>query len=106
MRRVPALPPLLLLAACASAPPPPGLQVEEARLLAAAVPGDATRASLRAAFGPTTSQRFDSGVEVWLYQAPGAAGFTELVVQFDRDGVVRKVRRRPPHPFDQGAQSK
>lgn len=89
--------PALLLSACASAPPPPGTQVEEARLLAAAVPGQATRDALRAAFGPTVVQRFDSGVEVWLYRA----GLTELVVQFDRHGSVRKVRRRPPHPFDQ-----
>lgn len=89
--------PLLLLAACAGAPPPPGTQVDGARLLAAAVPGAATRDALRAAFGPTAVQRFDSGVEVWLYRA----GTAELVVQFDRGGIVRKVRRRPSHPFDE-----
>lgn len=98
MKRI--LPAALLLAACASAPPLPGSQVEEARLLAAAVPGEATRDSVRAAFGPTVVQRFDSGVEVWLYRAPAPGGSTELVLQFDRHGVLRKVRRRPPHPFD------
>lgn len=90
----------LALAACASAPPP-GRQVDEARLLAAAVPGQATRATLGAAFGPATVQRFDSGAEVWLYRAPAGGGrFTELVLQFDRDGILRKLRRRAPHSFD------
>lgn len=92
---------MLSLAACASAPSAPGRQVDEAALLAAAVPGQATRDSLRAAFGPATVQQFDSGIEVWLYQAPaGGARYTELVLQFDRQGTVRKVRRRAPHAFD------
>lgn len=86
-----------MLAACASAPSAPGSQVEEARLLAAAIPGQATRDSLRAAFGPAQVQRFDSGAEVWLYRA----GATELVLQFDRAGMLRKQRRRAPDPFDE-----
>lgn len=89
------------LAACAGAPDRTGAQVDGAALLAAAVPGQATRASLGAAFAPATVQRFDSGIEVWLYRAPaGGARSHELVLQFDRAGTLRKVRRRSPHPFD------
>ena len=91
----------VLLAGCASAPPPPGAQADPAALLAQAVPGQSTRDSVRAAFGSTTVQRFDSGVEVWLYQSPAGGGrYTELVLQFDRHGVLRKLRRRDPHPLD------
>lgn len=90
-----------LLAACAAAPAPPGAQVDQARLLAAAVPGQATREGVRAAFGPAQVQRFDSGIEVWLYRAPAPGGSAELVLQFDRAGTLRKLRRRPPHPFDE-----
>ena len=94
------------LAGCASAPPPPGTQVDAARLQALAQPGTATRASVAAAFGHTRSIAFDSGKEVWLYLIPLGAGptpaarFTEAVLLFDREGVLRKVRQRPPHPYD------
>ena len=87
----------LLLAGCASAPAPPGTQVDEQRLAAAAVPGQATRASVLAALGATHKVAFDSGAEVWLYQVPRGGGqFAEFVILFDRNGVVSKTRRREP----------
>lgn len=86
-----------LLGACASPPPPPGTQVDAARIAQAVVPGQSTRASVRAALGPTRSIAFDSGYEVWLYQVPAGAGqFAEYVILFDRNGVVSKTRQRAP----------
>ena len=90
----------LLLTACAGAPAPPGAQADEARLAAATVPGQATKASVLAALGATRSIAFDSGYEVWLYQAPkGGTLFSEYVVLFDPKGVVSKVRQRAPAPL-------
>ena len=87
----------LLLGACAGAPPPPGVQVDDARLAAAAVPGVASRASVRAALGATHGVAFDSGYEVWLYQVPRGSGrFAEFVILFDPNGIVSKTRRREP----------
>ena len=89
----------LLLTACASAPPPPGAQVSAARLEAAAVPGQASRASLLAALGPSRHIVFDSGFESWLYQVPEGDGrFSEFVVLIGPDGMVRKTRRRAAAP--------
>ena len=85
------------LAGCAASPPPPGAQADAARLAAATVPGQATRASVLAALGPTRKIAFDSGYEVWLYQAPRGGGmFSEYVVLFDPRGTVSKVRQRAP----------
>jgi hypothetical protein len=40
-------------------------------------------------------------METWLYATPAAAGRnTELVLLLDRDGIVRKLRKRPPYPTD------
>lgn len=87
----------LLLAGCASAPAPPGTQVDQARLLAAAEPGRATRARVLAALGPTHGIAFDSGYQVWLYQVPRGAGrYAEFVILFRPDGVVSKTRQREP----------
>lgn len=106
MKRVPVMamaPALaLLLGACAGTPPPPGTQADAARLAAATVPGQATRASVLAALGPTRSISFDSGYQVWLYQAPAGGGlFSEYVLLFDPAGVVRKTRQRAPAPVKQ-----
>ena len=90
----------LLLSACA-APPPEGKVVAEGRFSQLVVPGRTTRAELLAAFGPTRSVVFDSGMETWLYEADAGAGrHTELVLLLDRSGIVRKMRRRPPYPTD------
>jgi hypothetical protein len=87
----------LLLAGCAARTPQPGTVVAADRYTQLVVPGRTTRAELLAAFGPTKTVVFDSGHETWLY-ASGAG--EELVVLLDRDGIVRKTRRRPPYPTD------
>ena len=56
-------------------------------------PGSSTREQVRAALGDSTSIRFDSGNEVWMYSYPAATGTQgEYVILFGGDGVVRKVR--------------
>jgi hypothetical protein len=101
-RYLPMLTVALLLGACAGTPPPPGTQADEARLAGATVPGQATRASVLAALGPTRSIAFDSGYEVWLYQVPKGGGlFSEYVVLFDPKRVVHKTRQRAPAPVKQ-----
>lgn len=88
---------LVALAGCASAPAPLGTSIPTARLDAAVVPGQTTRAQMVAALGPTSFVRFDSGYEVWLYQSPADGGrFAEFVVLVDPAGVVSKTRRRAP----------
>lgn len=87
----------LLLAGCATGSAPPGTQVAVERLAATIVPGRTTKAELLAAFGNTKSVVFDSGFEVWVYQAPAGGGrFTEYVILIDPKGVVAKTRQRPP----------
>jgi outer membrane protein assembly factor BamE (lipoprotein component of BamABCDE complex) len=86
----------LLLSACAVSPPaPPGTVVPDAKA-SQIQPGVTTKAELLAMLGPTTSIRFDSGVEVWRYLLPGPGGqapFGEYVVVLDPRGVVSKTRR-------------
>jgi hypothetical protein len=90
-----------VLSGCATRAPEPGTSVAEARFDTLVVPGRTTRAELLAAFGSTKTVRFDSGMEAWLYSTPAAAGrSTELVLLLDRDGIVRKLRKRPPYPTD------
>lgn len=85
------------LAGCATAPPPLGATVPEATLATAIVPGQTTRAQMLAALGPTKFVHFDSGYEVWLYQAPADGGrFSEFIVLVDPRGIVAKTRRRAP----------
>ena len=56
--------------------------------------GGSTREQVRAALGESTSIRFDSGNEVWMYTYPdGSDGGGEFVILFGSDGVVKKVRR-------------
>ena len=91
----------VLLAGCATRAPEPGTSVAETRFDALVVPGRTTRAELLAAFGPTKTVVFDSGMEAWLYTAPAAGGrHTELVLLVGRDGIVRKLRKRPAYPTD------
>ena len=90
-----------LVAGCAARAPEPGTSVAEARFDLLVVPGRTTRAELLAAFGPTKTVAFDSGMETWLYTAPAAGGHnTELVLLLGRDGFVKKMRKRPPYPTD------
>jgi hypothetical protein len=87
----------LALAGCATAPAaPPGAVVPAARIAQAVEPGVTTRAMLLARLGPTTSIRFSSGVEVWRYLTPGAAGvYGEYVIVLDPQGVVARARLAP-----------
>jgi hypothetical protein len=87
----------LLLCGCASTEAPPATPVAEAAFSTRITPGVTTREALLAGFGPTRQVSFDSGYQVWLYVAPaGPQRYTELVLLIDPDGVVRKMRRRPP----------
>jgi hypothetical protein len=91
----------ILLAGCATRAPEPGTSVAEARFDALVMPGRTTRAELLAAFGPTKTVVFESGMEAWLYTAPAEGGrHTELVLLVGRDGIVKKMRKRPPYPTD------
>jgi hypothetical protein len=64
----------------------------------AAVHPGSSKAEVVAALGPGNGVAFESGWEVWVYRWPGAdrsaRSATELVILFDRGGVVRKVRMR------------
>ena len=90
----------ILLTGCATRAPEPGTSVAEARFDQLVVPGRTTRAELLAAFGPTKTVVFDSGMEAWLYTSPAPGGHTELVLLLGRDGIVKKLRKRPPYPTD------
>ena len=90
----------LVLAGCAAtAVGPPGAIVSEANLAHAVEPGVTTRATLLARLGPTTTLRFDNGVEVWRYLTPAAGGafgpysqYGEYVIVLDARGVVVRSR--------------
>ncbi|WP_295992667.1 hypothetical protein [Rugamonas sp.] len=95
----------LSLAGCAmTAPATPPLALE--RLEHSLVVGQTSAAQARAALGePALAVKFDSGVQVWLYEyaasgsAPAAAGQPrngEYVVLFSADGIIQKIRRRAP----------
>ena len=94
----------LLLAGCATQEPQPGTVVAVDRFSQLVVPGRTTRAELLAAFGPTRSVAFDSGYQAWVYSASAGGGRSEeLVLLLDREGIVRKMRRRPPYASDTAA---
>ncbi|KAB8059400.1 outer membrane protein assembly factor BamE [Janthinobacterium sp. FT14W] len=85
---------LMLLAACSGTR---ALQesknVPYATLEQTVQTGSSTREQVRAALGDSTSIRFDSGNEVWMYAYPTASGAQgEYVILFGGDGVVQKVR--------------
>lgn len=102
MRRLLALSAMALaLGGCATGSNEPGKIVAEDRFAQLVVPGRTTRAELLAAFGPTKTVGFDSGMEAWLYEADAGGGrHTELVLLLDRAGTVQKMRRRPVYPTD------
>ena len=89
----------LALGGCVTAPTAPPGNVAALPNIAQVQPGVTPRAQLLALLGPTTSSRFDSGVEVWRYMLPpsqgqaGAAPMGEYVVVLDARGVVTKVRQ-------------
>lgn len=65
-----------------------------------------TTAQMRAALGPATTVRFDSGYQVWRYRYPtakpkekledGKPAGAEFVILFGPDGVARKARLSEP----------
>ena len=59
-----------------------------------------TTAQMRAALGPATTVRFDSGYQVWRYQYPKAkpedGKRAEFVILFGPDGMARKARLSEP----------
>lgn len=63
-----------------------------------------TTAQMRAALGPATTVRFDSGYQVWRYQYPTSSPekkpeggkHAEFVILFGPDGVARKARLSEP----------
>lgn len=104
----------VLLSACAgpstiSTATLPGTHAVTAQAAQAAViPGRSSKAEVQAALGKTTTVRFDSGYEVWVYRwegtgppsqggqgGPGSAqGADEYVVLFDPSGIATKARVR------------
>jgi hypothetical protein len=94
---------LLILAGCATparTPPPPGPgEVRSAQAARDALSiGRSTREQVRAALGKGTEVPFDSGYEVWVYrqqlkekEKPPRG---ELVLLFDRSGILSKTRVR------------
>ena len=66
----------------------------------AIVSGHTTQTEARAALGPATEVRFDSGYAVWIYRAPAAkpgADRAEFVILFAPSGIVKKTRMRPAY---------
>lgn len=57
-----------------------------------------TRDQVAAALGPSNILQFESGWQVWIYRWPGAdnstRAATELVILFEPNGTVRKMRVR------------
>jgi len=58
------------------------------------VAGKSTKADVLALLGKTASIAFDSGYEVWAYQA----GKSEFVILFAPSGIVARTRMRPAPP--------
>jgi len=98
--------PLALAAGCAGLVPteapraPDGEALTPQAALARVTPG-AAKADVAAAIGPALRIDFDDGHSIWAYRWPDAAmprdtrAATELVILFDRDGRVQKLRLRP-----------
>jgi outer membrane protein assembly factor BamE (lipoprotein component of BamABCDE complex) len=108
-RVMPLLLSAVVLGACGTRAPLATKQVTQAAIEQSVVPGRTTKAQVLAALGPTTTQVFDSGYEVWLYSysaagspwpplGRGKSGDAEFVILFGPDGVVKKTRHRDPPP--------
>ena len=94
-----------LLAGCALLQPPPKPadaplgpgEILSARTAESALTiGRSTKADVRAALGEGTVVSFDSGYEVWVYRQPAVekAPAAELVLLFERSGILSKTRVR------------
>ena len=98
--------PLVLAAGCAGplptqAPRTPGGEALTPQAAQALIAPGAAKADVAAALGPALQVDFDNGHAVWAYRWPDAAAprdtraATELVILFDREGRVQKLRLRP-----------
>ena len=94
---------LLILAGCATparTPPPPGPgEVASAPAARdAVIIGKSTKADVRATLGKGTEIPFDTGYEVWVYRQQlkekEKPPRSELVLLFDRAGILSKARLR------------
>lgn len=59
--------------------------------------GQTSQTEAKAALGPATEIRFDSGYTVWVYRAPATgpeAERAEFVIVFAPSGIVKKTRIR------------
>lgn len=75
----------------------PAMTVETA---AQAVVLGTDRQAAQARLGPAETLAFDSGYEVWVYRARGQADDAEgpeLVLLFDPQGRLSKLRVKPPY---------
>ncbi len=88
----------LVAAGCASSaatskPPFRDASLTIDRAAATLVPGSTTKPQARALLGEPETVPFESGYEAWLYRRQGeGAPREELVLLFDRTGVLTKVR--------------
>ena len=93
---------LLILAGCATparTPPPGPGEVRSAQAARdALIIGKSTKAEVRAALGNGSEIPFDSGYEVWVYRQQlkekEKPPRSELVLLFDRSGILSKTRLR------------
>jgi len=70
------------------------LATVQAQSIGNVVAGMSTKADVLALLGKSASVAFDSGYEVWAYQAEGA----EFVILFAPSGIVARTRTRPATP--------
>lgn len=83
------------LAGCGTRAQLAAKSVPLATLQQAIQPGVSSKTQILVAFGPSTTQTFDSGYEVWMYEYPAGAGARgEYVILFGPDGLVKKTRRK------------
>lgn len=93
---------LLILAGCATPtrtpPPGPGEVASAQAARDAVILGKSTKAEVRATLGKGTEIPFDTGYEVWVYRQQlkekEKPPRSELVLLFDRAGILSKARLR------------
>ena len=76
----------------------PSMSMQNAR--DAIVVGVTTQAQTKAALGPATEIRFDSGYAIWVYRARAAdsgADRAEFVILFTPSGIAKKTRLGPSY---------
>jgi hypothetical protein len=93
----------VLLVSCSTTTPQKAVPLGPAEVRSAKAAADAitigrsTKADVRAALGEAVVVDFATGYEVWVYKArprDKAPAPTELVLLFDRSGILTKTRIR------------